>query len=36
MEQHKIKKDLAKWELNAENLTAEQLEILNIIQFPKN
>lgn len=35
MEQHKINKDLAKWELNAENLTAEQLEILNIIQFPK-
>lgn len=35
MEQHKINKDLAKWELNAENLTAEQLEILSIIQFPK-
>lgn len=35
MELHKISQDLAKWELNADNLTAEQLEILNIIQFPK-
>ena len=35
MEKNQLTKDLFKWELNAENLTADQLEILNIINFPK-